>query len=64
MALRVLLFLLALFILSNIIITLISIICNVNLYKKYGSLILKVYGIFILFIVAVYIVFAIIGLTQ
>lgn len=63
MALRVLLFLFALFILSNIVITLVSVICNVNLYKKHGSTILKGYGIFILFIVAVYVVFAILGLA-
>ena len=63
MALRVLLFLFSLFILSNIVITLISVICNVNLYKKHGDKIFKGYGIFILFIVAVYVIFAIIGLT-
>lgn len=63
MAIRVLLFLFALFILSNIVITLVSVIFGVNLYKKHGNTILKGYGIFILFIVAVYIIFAILGLT-
>lgn len=62
MILRVLLLLFSLFILVNAVIVLVSIICNVNLYKKYGDKILKGYGIFILFIVVVYVVFAIIGL--
>ncbi len=63
MAIRVLLFLFTLFLLSNIVITLISVICGVNLYKKHGSAILKGYGIFILFIVAVYVVMALLGLN-
>lgn len=63
MALRVLLFLFALFLLTNIIITLVSVIFGINLYKKYGNVILKGYGLFILFIVAVYVIFAILGLT-
>ena len=63
MAIRVLLILLALFILVNFVIALVGVICNVNLYKKYGNNILKGYGIFILFIVAVYVVMAILGLT-
>ena len=62
MILRILLFLFALFILSNIVITLVSVICGVNLYKKYVSIILKGYGIFILFIVAAYVVLALLGL--
>lgn len=63
MAIRVLLFLFTLFLLSNIIITLVSVICGVNLYKKHGNAILKGYGIFILFIVAVYVVMALLGLN-
>ena len=63
MAIRVLLFLFTLFLLSNIVITLISVICGVNLYKKHGNAILKGYGIFILFIVAVYVVMALLGLN-
>ena len=63
MALRVLLFLLTLFFFFNIVITIVSVICNVNLYKKHGDKIIKGYGIFILFIVAIYVVFAILGLT-
>lgn len=63
MAIRVLLFLFTLFLLSNIVITLISVICGVNLYKKHGGAILKGYGIFILFIVAVYVVMALLGLN-
>lgn len=63
MAIRVLLILLALFVLVNFVIMLVSLICGVNLYKKHGNQILKGFGIFILFIVAVYVVMAILGLT-
>ncbi len=63
MVIRVLLFLFALFILSNIVITLVSVIFGVNLYKKHKNTIIKGYGIFILFIVAVYVVFAMMGLN-
>jgi hypothetical protein len=63
MAIRVLLFLFTLFLLTNIVITLVSVICGVNLYKKHGNTILKGYGIFILFIVAVYVVMALLGLN-
>lgn len=63
MAIRVLLFLFALFILTNIVITLVSLIFGVNLYKKHGNTILKGYGIFILFIVVMYVIFALLGLN-
>ncbi|MBQ9246287.1 hypothetical protein IJ182_08480 [bacterium] len=63
MAIRVLLILLALFIMVNFVISLVSLICNVNLYKKYGNRILKGFGVFILLIVITYIVMAILGLT-
>lgn len=62
MIIRVLLFLFALFLLINIVITLISVICGVNLYKKHGNIIFKGYGVFILFIVIVYVIFALLGL--
>ena len=63
MAIRILLFLASLFLLSNIVIILVSLICGVNLYKKHGSAIIKGYGIFILFIVAAYVVMALLGLN-
>ena len=63
MAIRILMILLALFILVNIVITIVSLICGVNLYQKHGKTIIKGYGIFILFIIAIYIILAILGLT-
>lgn len=62
MAIRVLLLLLSLFILANIVILIVSMICGVNLYKKHGETMLKVLGFFVLFVVCVYVVFAFIGL--
>ena len=50
MAIRILMILLSLFILTNIIITIVSLIFGVNLYQKHGKTIIKGYGIFILFI--------------
>lgn len=63
MAIRVLLILLSLFLLVNIVIIVVSLITNVNLYQKHGNTIWKGYGIFVLFIVAVYTVLAILGLV-
>lgn len=63
MAVRVLMLLLALVIVANIIIILVSFICNVNLYKTHGKQILNGFGIFILLIVAIYITLAILGLV-
>ena len=63
MAIRILLFLGSLFLLSNIVIILVSLIFGVNLYKKHGSAIIKGYGIFVLLIVATYVVMAILGLN-
>lgn len=62
MAFRVLLLFLSLFILANIVILIISLIFNVNLYKKHGQQLIKGFVLFILFVVAVYVVFAIMGL--
>ncbi len=63
MAIRILLILFSLFILVNIVITLVSVILGVNLYKRYGNKILKGYGIFILLIVVIYMVLALLGLN-
>lgn len=62
MAIRVLLILLSLFLLTNIVIITVSAITGVNLYQKHGSVIWKGYLIFILFLVAVYTVLALLGL--
>ncbi len=63
MALRVLLLLLALVIVTNIIIIICSYLFNVNLYDKHGKAILGGFGILAIFIVAVYVVLAILGLV-
>lgn len=62
MAVRVLLLLLSLTILANIIILAVSIIFNVNLYKKHGKAILNGFGLFVLLIVVTYAVLAVLGL--
>ena len=62
MALRVLLLLLSLIILANIVILIVSLICNENLYKKHGKALLNGFGIFVLILVVVYVVFAMMGL--
>lgn len=63
MAIRVLLLLIALVIVTNIIIIICSYLFNVNLYQKHGKAILNGFGILAIFIVAVYIVLAILGLV-
>lgn len=63
MAVRVLMLLLALIISVNIIILLVSFICNVNLYKTHGKAILNGFGILILMIVTIYITLALLGLV-
>lgn len=62
MAVRVLLLLLSLTILANIIILAVSVIFNVNLYKKHGKAILNGFGLFVLAIVITYTVLAVLGL--
>lgn len=63
MAIRVLLLLLALVIVTNIIIIVCSYLFNVNLYQKHGKTILSGFGILAIFIVVIYIVLAILGLV-
>lgn len=63
MAIRVLLLLLALVIITNIIIIICSYLFNVNLYEKHGKVILGGFGILAIFIVAVYVMLAIMGLV-
>lgn len=62
MALRVLLLLLSLTILANIIILVVSLIFNENLYKKHGKAILNGFGLFVLLIVVTYTILAVMGL--
>ncbi len=63
MAIRVLLLLLALVIITNIIIIICSYLFNVNLYEKHRKAILSGYGILAILIVAVYVVLAILGMA-
>lgn len=62
MAIRVLLLLFSLLILTNIVILIVSMICGVNLYKKHGVIMSKIMGFFVLFFVCLYVLLAIIGL--
>ena len=63
MAIRVLLILLSIIIVSNAIILLLSAITGKNIYKDYGKQIVKGFAIFFLFITALYIALSLIGLN-
>ena len=54
MPLRILFLLLAFVIFTNLIIMLLSLIFNKNLYKTHGKLIANCYGIFVLIIIILY----------
>ena len=62
MAVRVLMLLFSLFILLNIIILLVSFVCNVNLYKTHGKIIFRGFCVFVLLIVIIYVILAVLGL--
>lgn len=63
MAIRILFFLLAFVIITNLIISLVGLIFNVNMYKVYGKQILMGYAGFALLIIITFIVMAILGLV-
>lgn len=63
MAFRVLLLFISLILIVNIVILVVSYICNVNIYEKYGKQILSSFGIIVLLIVAIYITISILGLA-
>ena len=61
---RIILRLLLSFILvCNLLIVLLSVLMNVNIYKKYGKQILKGFVVFILMVVAFYTTLALIGIS-
>ena len=62
MVIRVLMLLLTLFIAANLIIMLVSFICGVNMYDKYGKVIRNCHLGFILLIVVIFLTLAILGL--
>ena len=62
MAIRILLFLLAFVVITNLIISLVGLIFRVNLYQHYGKQILIGYAGFGLIVAITFIVMAIIGL--
>jgi len=55
--------LVAIVLIVNLIILIASYITNVNIYEKYGALILKISGIFILVVIAFYVALALIGIS-
>lgn len=61
MPLRILFLLLAFVIFTNLIIMLLSLIFNKNLYKTHGKLIVNCYGIFALILVVFYIILSFAG---
>lgn len=63
MARIVLRLLLALFLVANLVIMILSYLMNVNIYEKYGVQILKFTGLFILVVIAFYIALAVIGIS-
>jgi len=55
--------LLALVLLVNLVILIISYISGVNVYKQYGTLILKIAGIFVLIVMAFYVALGLVGIN-
>jgi len=62
MAVRILIFLLAFVVITNLIISLVGLIFGVNLYKTYGKAILIGYAGFALVVMITFIVMAVLGL--
>lgn len=62
MPLRILFLLLAFVIFTNLIILLLSLILNKNLYQTHGKLIAKCYGVFALIIIILYFALSIAGI--
>ena len=63
MAVRILLLIIAFVVVVNFVISCVSLIMGVNLYKAYGKQILNFFVAFALFIVCAYVVMAIMGLV-
>lgn len=61
MAVRILLLLLSIIICTNIVIIIVSLLFNENLYKKHGRVIINAFGGLILFVIAFMITAAVIG---
>lgn len=63
MAVRILIFLLAFVVITNLVISLVGLIFGVNMYKKFAKEILIGYAGFALIVVITFIVMAILGLA-
>ncbi len=61
MIIKILFLLVSFLVVTNLALVLISALFNINLYKKYGRIIVVFYGIVLLFIAAVYLVFSMLG---
>lgn len=63
MAIRVLMILLAIIIVINVVILLLSAITGKNIYTAYGKQILKCFSIFLLLVIAFYVALSLLGLN-
>ena len=63
MSIRILLFLLAFVVISNLIISLVGLVFGVNMYKTYGKQIFIGYSVFGLLVMVAFVVMAIMGLV-
>lgn len=63
MAIRVLMILLAIIIVINVVILLLSAITGKNIYSAYGKQILKGFSIFLLLVIAFYVALSLLGLN-
>ena len=61
MVIKILLLILSFLVVTNIALVAISAIFNVNLYKKYGRIIVIFYGALFLFMGAVYLIYSMLG---
>ncbi len=61
MVIKILLLILSFLVVTNIALVAISAIFNVNLYKKYGRIIVIFYGALLLFMGAVYLIYSMLG---
>ncbi len=61
MILKILLLLISFLVVTNIVLVLISVLFNINLYKKYGRMIVVFYGALVIFMAAVYFIYSLLG---
>ena len=62
MALRILFLILSFVIITNLILTSVGNVMDINLYQKFGNQIFNLFAIFVIFIISVYITLSLLGL--